>query len=680
LGYYLDEKEVVEAFSGDEKDAKLIFESYDEIERLSNNKPKAKLPSGFSNVTDGSFAATLRELPKRYLAQLFTGNVTSTDRDEAWVAELANLVWSKKIIPNANQDDLFFNKQMDWSYRANKYGSQPMFAFYKTTEAYSGADCVLPYIRNVILEKGKVSDLAANRSYLVQFYDKYTLKSIIDSAEKEHSTAKKDKRETLSPWDVKQLKKLLDASPSTKDVTEQTETEREKGLDTGGTFKIIHCFQRGSEAPFYSFAPALGHEKNIVRHDENRNPTGDMPLILLYSDIERENPYGLGLGHLVGPNQNVQDFLTQAHMFATQYGLRPAIDVHGPRDTAKLDTIKWKSDHLIFTGNTDIKPFMPPSSIYAQFPTSIGLYKTQQQELVGSKNGSVGSQSGNPSYSKTNAGVKMQEASNGTNDGFLQMRHEQAYERLVTTMLNIHMANMEGEEILKIIDEEAIKLDRAGMELDHDQDGNITSQEALVEYDKMRGKFAFEVDANSSKEKSDNDDADAMEKEVVFIQTASQMPPQIPMGEYVFNTGEYMAAILRKKGMKDLDKILVKQTPQEQQGQQGIDPTTGQPIPPVDPNQPDPNNPGFDVNGQPLDKTPQGTTDPTGGVPTQAPNAMQPAQPQQPQPDVMALAQRAKQLDQTHQLGPQLAAEIAKMEAQGVDPQQIMQMITGGQQ
>jgi len=663
LAYYLDEKEVVEAFDDDEKDAKLIFNSYDEIERLANNKPKAKLPAGFSNVTDGSLAATLRELPKRYLSQLFTGNVTSIDRDEAWVAELANILWAKKIIPHANQDDLFFNKQMDWAYRANKYGSQPMYAFYKTTEAYSGADCVLPYIRNVILEKGKVSDLAANRSYLVQFYDKYTIKAIIDAAEKEHSSAKKAKRDSLSPWDVKQLKKLVDQSTGDKEITEQTETERNKGLDTSGVYKIIHCFQRGSEAPFYSFAPALG-DNNIVRRDKNRNPTGDMPLIFLYSDIERENPYGLGLAHLVGPNQNVQDFLTQAHMFATQYGLRPAIEVHGPRDTAKLDTIKWKSDHLIFTGQTDIKPFMPSNSIYSQFPQSIGLYKTQQQELVGSKNGSVSSQSGNPNYSKTNAGVKMQQASNGTNDGFLQMRHEQAFERLATTMLNIHMANMEGDEILKIIDEEAIKLDKAGMELDHDQDGNITSREALVEYDKMRGKFEFEVDANSSKEKAESDNADALEQEAAFIQTVSQMPPQIPMGEYIFNTGEYAAAVLREKGMKDLDKILVKQTPQEGMQMQGIDPTTGQPIVPQAGT---PQAPQAMMQGE----MPQEQMEaPTEAI--QDPNEQQ-------EPDVMAMAQRAKQLDQTHQLGPQLAAEIAHMEAKGVPPEQIMQMLGANQ-
>lgn len=612
--YYLTEQEVYDAFHDDEKDAKLLFEPYDEIERLAANKPKDKLPDGFPKVTDGSLASDLRKIPKEYLSQLFTGNISSTNRNESWVAEFANIVWAKHIVPNANYEDLFLNKQLDWGYRANKYGSQPMLAFLSVTDTYKGANCALPYIRNVILERGKVSDLAANRCYLVQYYDKYTIKSIIDEAEKEEKLAKDKKRKSYNQWDVKQLKLLLESSTSKKEQHEQNKTERDYNLNTGA-YKIIHCFQRGFEAPFYSFAPALGAEDNIVRRTQNTNPTGDMPIIFQYTDIERENPYGLGVAALAAPNQNVQDTLTQAHMFGTFYGFQPAIQVGGSTAGLKPDTLVMKPRKLMYTGQADVKPFQMATGFYESFPNAIGLYKTQQQKLIGARDGAVSASAGDPQFSKTSAGVKENVRSNNVDGDFLTKRHEQAYERLVTTMVNLHMANMEGSEVLKITQDEGMKLDMAGAELDKDGNGVITSDEILIEYEKLRGRYKFEVDANSSKEKNDTDDADEMASMVETIQGLAQLPPEIPFGEYTFKTGEYASAILRKKGIPDIDKFLVKLTPEEMQGQD------------------------MGMGGQ--------------------------------QPGTQ-LSTRALQLMQAHSMAPQLAQRIADMEAQGVDPRQII--------
>lgn len=607
MAYYLTEQEVFDAFKDDEKDAKLLFEGFDEIERVADARPKDNLPKGFTGVTDGSLAADLRKIPKENLAQLFTGKITAVDRDEAWVAELANLVLTKRIIPNANFEDTFFNKQLDWQYRANKYGSQPMYAFQSTTESYSGANCALPYIRNVILEKGKVSDLAANRIYLVQFYDKFTIKSIIDEAEKEKKKAKAEKRDAYTVWDIAQLKKLLEASTSKKEQHEQTPAERQNNLDTG-KYKIVHCYQRGSEAPFYSFAPALGNDNNIVRRAKNTNPTGDMPLIFLYSDVERINPYGLGIAALALPNQNVQDAMTQAHVFETFKGLRPPIKVKGNRSKTVLSSLVWGADKLWFTGDAEVDTVKSDSSIYSQFPTAMGFYKTQQQKITGARDGSVSSQSGDPQFSKTSAGVKENVRSNSVDGSFLVNRHEQAYERLVTTMVNIHMANMQNSELLKITQDEATILDRAGMVLDKDQDGVITSEEVLIEYDKTRGKFKFEVDANSSKEQSDAADADELASMTETITALAQMPPKIQFGQYEFDTGEFANVIFRKKGLPEIDKFLKKMNPEEMQSQ----------------------------------------------------------------PDVTG---RAQQIAETHGLRPELAMQVATMEAKGVDPAEIVSFV-----
>lgn len=635
MAYYLDEKEVHEAFSEDERQARLLFEPFDEIERLAANKPKPALPAGFSNVTDGSLAAALRELPKRYLSQIFTGKVSSLDRNEAWVAEIANVLWSKHIVPNANQDDYFLNKQLDWSFRSNKYGSQPAYAFQRVCEGYAGADFVLPYIKNVIIEAGKVSDLAANRIYLVQNYDKWTLKGIIKECEKEEADAKKQKRESYAQWDAKQLKKLLDTGGAEKNTDEQNKTERDNSLNPT-VFKIIHCFQRGSEAPFYSFAPGLDKD-NIVRRAKNTNPTGDMPIVFLYSDVERENPYGMGLTALAGPNQNVQDFLTQAHMLATQIGLAPPIEVAGDRTQTDLKSLVWKSGKFWFTGNAKVQPVQNSNSIYSQFPATIGLYKTQQQNLLGSKDASVSSESGNPGFSKTQAGVEMQRESNGTNDGFLRGRHEQAFERLATTMINIHMANMQGTDLIKLLEDEVPRLQKSGVNFDVDENGRVTTDELLVEYENLRGKFKFEVDANSSIEKSDNE---TVTKSVDLLKLFMENPDtiaQLQASGYKFNTGEFVASIIRKWGLPDWEKIMQKLTPEEIQAQEQA---------------------AIDQQNAGTDQT----TD-TQDVAVDDGSA--------------ALEQRAIQISQTHGIEPELAKQVAQMEVDGADPEEIVNFVAG---
>lgn len=631
MAYYLTEAEAFEAYADDEKEAFKHFELYDEIERLANARPKDKLPEGFTGVTDADLASSLRKIPKEYMSQMFTGKVSTLDTDEAWIAEVAQLRWDKRIVPNANFEDLFFNKQLDWGYRANKYGSQPMFAFHRVSENYAGADCALPYIRNVILEKGAVSDLGSNRIYLVQYYDKYRLKGIIASAEAEEKKAKAEKRKSYNTWIIPQLKKLLDdGSEQPKDKRQQNYTERQNNTSVGG-YKIIHCFQRGSKAPFFSFAPSLPKEDNVVKKDTNRNPMGDMPVIFLYTDIEREDPYGLGVAALAAPNQNVQDAFTQLGVYNGFMLGRPAYAVKGNRNSSGIDlnSIKNIPDKLQFHGDADIQPVKTnASSFFSQLPTTMGFFKTQQQKILGSRDGSISASSGDPNFSKTNAGVKENVRSNNVDGNFLTNRHEQAYSRLASTMLNIDFANMEGTELIKIVEEEAIRLDKAGMEMDRDGDGNITSEEVMVEFDKMRAKYQFEVDANSSKEQSDQQDAEELAGNVQVIQSLSQLPPEIQWGDYTFKTGEYANTLLRKQGLPDIDKFLIKSSPEQQAG---LLDGAGQDVPP-------------DTKVSPE--------------------------------NLGQLSDRANQLTQTHGLHPQLAAQVAQMEADGTNPDQIMEFIS----
>jgi hypothetical protein len=50
--------------------------------------------------------------------------------------------------------------------------------------------------------------------------------------------------------------------------------------------------------------------------------------------------------------------------------------------------------------------------------------------------------------------------------------------------------------------------------------------------------------------------------------------------------------------------------------------------------------------------------------------------PPQPQVDLQAIHSRAAQLSQTHGIAPQLAVQLAQMEAEGIEPDKIMEFVS----
>ena len=67
--------------------------NYEEYERLADNGLLEDLDPTLPETNDGSLSAALFKLPKRIVSSELTGRVKALDADDAWVAELANIVW-----------------------------------------------------------------------------------------------------------------------------------------------------------------------------------------------------------------------------------------------------------------------------------------------------------------------------------------------------------------------------------------------------------------------------------------------------------------------------------------------------------------------------------------------------------------------------------------------------------
>jgi hypothetical protein len=556
---HLNKSELKDYYDGDLEYARQFFENFDEYERLAENRLRDDLPPEVPPVNDGTLSGLLLEIAMRQFRQMHTGKVTSNLAPD-WLTALMGIYWTRWIIPNATAQSSFFNKFFNGIQGAGTYGSSWFYTFFTQRSNYSGADFSVPYIKDVILEKGKVSDRESNRISLKQYFVKDQVNRTIAMAEEEIELAKHENRLPNNPWNVELLKKLVNEfEGSDKDARDKNDVERLQSI-SGNYIEIIRIFQRGYGAPFYAYAPLLGDKENCVGKGTNKNPTGEMPVTGIYCLENLKNPYGKGLVEMGGHVQNILDSLVQDHVLATSLGIRPPIDVHGDASNVNLDSLRWGADEIWESKNAEIKPVKPDNSVYSQFPTSYGLYKTLLMNLLGISDMSVSAESGNPQYSKTPQGVSAQQERTTIHDNFRSQNTGNAFSRLASNLINTTIANAQGSKVVELLDDEIERLNRAGF---RDEDGGeLDRADVAIVWNNARGDtedpyvYDFEVDPNSSQ----SDDTTA--KEEVISATIKEYIETPVLGQllaesgYKLNIGELEKQRLVNK-LPDWEKVIV---------------------------------------------------------------------------------------------------------------------------
>lgn len=574
---YLQASDLATAYSDAQMNARRSWLKYDEYERLAMNEVRSDLPANMPRVNDGSLSASIRKVPKRILAQPMAGQIKATDRDEDWVAKLTDVILESRIIPNATTDAPFLSKWQTALKNALIYGSQPIFTFFTQHGTYTGADMSIPYVRNVYLEPGKVSDMASDFIFMDSWYTKLQLRRLVDKAIEDQAAVEAG---TLEPgdciWDAKVLQSIYDAGPSGKDSQNMNQTER-IGInrDEKGLYKLTTCFQRGYEAPFYTFSPSFADK--IAGTQFNTNPTGDLPIIYLYADEDLINPYGTGMVQTSGATQNVLDNLTQTDVLSTQIGAQPPIDIHGDRSTTRLSSLEYSPRAYWFTGNASVTPVVHQNpTFYNGLPARMALYKSQLQYQTGTFDNSIPAQQGATGTSKTPQGVAANQNMMDADDSFMQQRVGEAYERVIKSMVNIHMNNMEGTELMRLEGDQIAYLASTDL-VPTDEDGNPSTSQIEVVWDNVRGTFDFTVDPFSSMISNDQQQAANLQEAISNI----SLPVSYYMAQdgYKFNIGEAYHSLFSKFRLENVDKIITAMTPQEKQAAKNA------PFPIIDPPQ-----------------------------------------------------------------------------------------------
>lgn len=678
---FLDKSDLKKLYKDSTDEAHIWREDYTSYERLADNGLMDGLDKNLPEVNDGSLAAALFKLPKRIVSSKLSGKVVSIDRDEAWVGELANIVWKNEIIPNANTQAPFIRKWKDAVRKAAIYGSVPLITIFVEKNGKRHSDFIVAQPQDVTLEPGKVSDYDSDVQFWDVYYSKLQLENMIEQAKKEQAEGSDNDEDSYNKWDIPALEAILTTDEKSErtslDTPKQTQTKNVKPKG----FKFCIAVQRGVNAPFYMYH---SNTNKTVREWNNPDPTGDSSIHFLYCYQDFINPYGIGIVKLAGGTQNVLDYMRQADVLATQIGIRPPIVIEGDADSADIESLVYAQDALWFIGNAKVQRQELANGVYSQLPNRIQMYQSSLQKLIPTGDTSLSAtNSGDSTQSKTPAGVKLAAANLSIDDEDFKDNLYITYAAVAKSMINTHFANMEGEDLLKLSDDEKEILIKAGMEFPQDANGETSNQLEVI-WDTVRAKFDFEVDPEKDKVKEDRDKLEGLTKIAELIATDPTLEQDLAMVNKKLNKGELYAEIIALTS--DSDKIIVDIGPDDEMGVNGINPETGLPVQPNQPGQPDPmaqaqtqqamqqsdqkHQMDMQIKQQQLQASQQKMM--------QSQQTTQPQAPQSPQPSPQEMQANVQAIMQQYRVDENTALAALAAEHQGFPPQDVINHLKQG--
>jgi len=560
---FLDPADLKTLYNDSKTEAHEWRSDYPAYERLMNNDLMEGLDPNLPEVNDGSLSAALFKLPKRVYKPL-TGSVKAVNRDEAWLSELAQLQWRNEIIPNANTQAPFDRKWKDGIRKAAGYGSVPLITLQVERDGKTYTDFIVAQPQDVTLEPGKVSDYDSDVVFWDVYYTKLQLQNMIEQARAEEAEGSDSDSDSYNTWDIPAMELILESNNTEERSSLDTpRSQADKNTKPKG-FKFCVVFQRGANAPFYMYHKETD---SVVREWTNPDPSGDIPVHFLYCYQDFINPYGIGIVKLAGGTQNVLDYMRQADVLATQLGLRPPLNISGDTTNLDVDSLVYAQDAMWFTGSATVQREELTNGVYKDLPGRIQMYKTSLNQLIPMGDTSAtAAQSGDPTQSKTPAGVKLQAANLSIDDEDFKDNLYVTYEAVAKSMINTHFANMEGTDLMKLTDDERDLLMKGGLQFPQSDTGEVSNQ-LEIQWDTVRAQFNFTVDPEQDKATDDAQKLQGLQLAAEILKDPSNeslvQQGSIILGTKKVDTGELLSEIINLA--TDNDKIVTDVSPEEKQ-------------------------------------------------------------------------------------------------------------------
>src|SRR6185437_789389 len=223
--------------------------------------------------------------------------------------------------------------------------------------------------------------------------------------------------------------------------------------------------------------------------------------------------------------QNLIDQQMQMYQFLSTLMMGPPMMVWGNVTRSRL---KMRPNAIWPMGNAPtnkVEAYQVHNHAIDGFPNIYGLLKSQIMNVQSSTDNSVPASDGNPSFSKTQAGVQAALQRLGVSDNYLRKQFEEWFEAQSETSINIYFAEMRGKHSIHLDADDRGDIMRTPSRKYVDKNNVLTFDYSDIN----KVTFDFAVDPSSSEVKEDQDNAEKLTEVLALIQKSQN--PQIQAAE-----------------------------------------------------------------------------------------------------------------------------------------------------
>lgn len=553
---------------------KTFQDPLDEFSRIARNKPHPGIDKNLPKVTDGTTSSIVQKTPRRIIQQLPTGRVVSDTND--WLTIVASFIYTNRILLNANMQFSLFEKCIQMVKGGLQNGSKTSYTPFVMRGNYIGTDLKVIGDKDIFFEPGKLSDTDSNFMFLRSWWQPKDIEAELHKQKQLKKMADERGEKFRSDWDLKALEALKDEVTQKPDDA-LTEAEKKQNSGDKGGIELVTAFQRGGGGKFFTLSPKT---RDVVKTKVNKDPRGEHPLDTMYMDTDGYNPLGYGIVEQLAALQNLMDTEMQMYQFERALMLAPPTIKRGNWNKAQAKLVPNAIVDLGSSPDNSWEVLRRDTSALNNFAANYGLMKSQLLELASSPSATISAESGNPNFSKTSAGVDMQQANVSVDDNHIRKKFESWFERWSETAINLYFAERSGVEELQLDDETAMKLRKLDPAL-VSEDNKVT-----IDYDTATEALKFEVDASTSNMKNDAQQLEALDGLVARLEKSPILQQVIPPKKII---GAWNA-IVAASGVENPEELSVSdeeldEQEQQQQAQMAAEPQMQQPMPeaPVEP-------------------------------------------------------------------------------------------------
>ena len=417
---------------------------FSEYERIFRGLPAHQSAvSGLPDVAEQTYQKIITELPARLLPEVPEIDVESASgATECVVEDYMN----RKILPNAKYAAPPLHKLHHVIRSMGNYGVQFAMVVHKQLpNGDYGIDFDVPYMGDVLIEKGARTAYLANYIFIKQYYTHAGIKNLIET----------ETRKKQSIWNIGALKKVLEAYVAKSASSLTVDDVRSTNVDQGEHIEIIRAFQRGKNAWQYYFSTESGGR--VLAKEKLPDLQGEIPLVPFYYDLNFSNPYGWGLAERMMGQQNQNDIIKALQYRSNVYGLAPAVSVSG---TVQEGEVALTPDNIIPLGadpDSKINVLTADTYFHRTYAQDMAIQRQTMHDLAGAPTPGGGAESGFAD-SKVSAGVKLAASKVSIADRARREHFRVAFSELCTMMLRMLILNRHGKEKITVPREVANKL------------------------------------------------------------------------------------------------------------------------------------------------------------------------------------------------------------------------------